>query len=110
MAVKTNNKYRHYGNQKHYDLICISNPVEEKPKGFLHEQKVFHTEKKEWITLYNNKHGAYTDYDEYFVIYQSEDDMNAEHLYARPVDMFFGQTDDDRKRFVEIPKKYWSSK
>lgn len=106
MTVKEFQEYRHFKNKKKYDFICITLPKEDAPVGVLMTtQKVFHTETETWITMYNWNRISFTDLDEYLVIYQSEDDKNAEHLYARPVDMFFEHVKDGNnfvKRFKPL--------
>ncbi|MGE7305751.1 hypothetical protein ACQKJG_18180 [Priestia megaterium] len=106
MAVKEDQRYQHFRNKKYYDFICVSLPVQDKPSArYLHIQQVYHTEDKKWINLYVDKNVAFTDYEEYLAIYQAEDDLDAEHLYARPLDMFLGMTEDGQKRFTEVPSK-----
>jgi hypothetical protein len=91
--VKNNTHFKHYKGGD-YDFIAVVLPFSEKPFKVMPEQKVFHTELGEWVTLYNlplpgGNSVSFSDYDEYFVLYQSHEDLNAESLYLRPLEMFF---------------------
>jgi hypothetical protein len=97
--VKKNTHFKHYKGGD-YDFITVVLPSSERPDTHLYEkQKVFHTELQEWVTIYNHMaHGgnciSYSGFDEYFVLYQSRDDLNAERLYLRPLEMFFDMKKD----------------
>jgi hypothetical protein len=98
MGIKENTEFRHKKGGE-YDFLTILHPISEKPKhpAFI-TQEVFHTELQRDITIYNYSVGnanyhtsgvCYSEVDEYLVLYQSKEDLDAEHLYARPIQMFF---------------------
>jgi hypothetical protein len=99
--VKELSEFQHKGGGK-YIFLTIAHPLSEKPRQTpVIEQRVFHTEMNEWITLYNYKNVCFTSVDEYLVIYQSEEDEDAEHLWARPVNMFFEHVE-EKGKFVRL--------
>jgi hypothetical protein len=103
MAVKEYTEYVHYGNGHHYYLLTIALPIECMPESDVFGRATaLHTELSEHIEIFNIGNVVFTEKDEFLAIYQREGESD---LYARPVDMFFGHTDANIKRFVEVEWK-----
>lgn len=106
--MKENQDCRHYKGGMYWFLGVTLPKTTMLMRNVTSTQQVFHTEDEKWITLYNTSSGVcFTDYDEYFVLYQSHEDEDAKHLYARPVKMFFEHVEVDGKfvpRFEAIDK------
>jgi hypothetical protein len=100
VAVKEYTAYVHYGNGHTYHLLTIALPIECMPEDVpFGRSTALHTELEENIEIFNVGNTVFTEKDEFLVIYQREGESQ---LYARPVDMFFGHTDANIKRFVEV--------
>ncbi|MEC2335146.1 hypothetical protein [Bacillus subtilis] len=99
MAVKELTQYKHYKGDK-YTLLTIALPIESMPENVSFARSyAFHTELEEEIDIFNVDNVVYTEKDEFLVIYKRD---NSPTIYARPVDMFFGNTNYGGKRFVEV--------
>jgi hypothetical protein len=101
IQIKEGTQFKHKGGGK-YDFLTILHPRNEMPNVSPdNTQEVFHTELQKKIKIYNFKIGgtliSYSDEDEYLVLYQSDDDMDAENLWARPIQMFFEHVEENHK-------------
>lgn len=85
MTLKVGNRYKHYGNGRKYDFLCIALPNSVVISDAVKVDEVFHTERKEFISLYSMNGIYLTELNEFLVIYYD----GSHTTYARPVDMFF---------------------
>lgn len=99
MAVKELDEYVHYSNGSTYRLLSIALPIDCMPKAHHGSSTAFHVELKEDIEIFNVGNTVFTEKNEFLVIYQNVDDAV---IYARPVDIFFGKTDANIKRFIPV--------
>jgi hypothetical protein len=99
--IKEGTKFQHKGGGK-YDFLTILHPASDIPNTQpINVQDVFHTELEKWIKILNYSINgtlvSFSEVDEYLVLYQSEEDENAEELWARPIQMFFEHVEENNK-------------